>query len=498
VTVPHRTRSYGWFALAGALLVASAPRVEAARLGLRYADGRASRPLPLERAEPASDEQYVSADALCDALGLDRSWKSEARTLLIRAGDHQLQVTVDTRLVLDGNTEIVLHVPVRDDQGNVLLPLEFVERVLTPAMGPGLLLDRSRLELAIGPGESDVLGIDYRSTSDGTEVRVRLARPLRYQSHATSDETVRLLLEDAKVDVLGLAADQPASSIRSTRAEQKGKNAALYFEVSVPVGGVTDRVEDDGKAILLTILPGQVRPEPKPSYVRPLVEVASAADSFDLIVLDAGHGGFDRGVAASGMVEKDVTLRLALAVQPILEHELGMRVLLLRSEDATLSAESRAEAANRAGADMLVSLHCNAAFGGKARGFEVLYASPVRTTAGDAVMAASRSGVADFSPWDTASLPYADRSGVLADIVRNELGRSLDGPNRGARAAPLELLRAVAMPAVQVECGFLTDADEASKLAGAAFPAQLAEGLVASVRKYLERYAKEAPSGGRP
>jgi N-acetylmuramoyl-L-alanine amidase len=288
------------------------------------------------------------------------------------------------------------------------------------------------------------------------------------------------------VEVLALAADQPSTLVHSARAEQKGKDAAVYFEVEPPLGGVSDRLEDAGKTIVLMLLRGQSKPEPAAAYVRPLVEIPSPADSFDLVALDAGHGGFDHGVQASGLLEKNVTLQLAQAVQPLLEHELGVRVLLLRANDETLSAETRAEIANRAGADLLVSLHCNAAFAGGAHGWEVFYAAPVRSPAGDAVLAANRSGVTDFSPWDTASLPFAARSAAFADQVRAELGRALDGPGRGAQPEPIELLRAVAMPAVQVECGFLTDADDASRLSGSEFAARLATGLAAAIRRYRQ------------
>jgi N-acetylmuramoyl-L-alanine amidase len=165
-----------------------------------------------------------------------------------------------------------------------------------------------------------------------------------------------------------------------------------------------------------------------------------------------------------------------------------MRILLLRANDQTLSAETRAELANRAGADLLVSLHCNGAFNSSARGVEVLYPEPTPSTAGDAALAASQSGVAEFNAAETVFLPYADESAVWAEMVRDELADALGGTNRGARAAPIDLLRLVAMPSVQVECGFLTHPQEAARFGTADFADRLATALAAAIDKYRARY----------
>src|SRR5262249_39355954 len=79
--------------------------------------------------------------------------------------------------------------------------------------------------------------------------------------------------------------------------------------------------------------------------------------SLHVIVLDPGHGGGDAGVTEGDVVEKDLTLALARALKPELEHRLNARVLLTRDSDVPLTPDQRAEAANRARADLVLSLH---------------------------------------------------------------------------------------------------------------------------------------------
>ncbi|RLZ13643.1 N-acetylmuramoyl-L-alanine amidase, partial [Proteus mirabilis] len=85
--------------------------------------------------------------------------------------------------------------------------------------------------------------------------------------------------------------------------------------------------------------------------------------------IDGGHGGKDAGAVGNGLQEKDIALAVSLGVKQRLEAEYeDVQVQLSRSTDVFLELEDRTDAANKAGADLLVSIHCNA--GGGAGGFE--------------------------------------------------------------------------------------------------------------------------------
>jgi N-acetylmuramoyl-L-alanine amidase len=461
----------------------------AAELTLRAGDGRRLESLPLERLEDDSDELYVSANALARVLQLERFWKPETRKLVLKTADRRIQVTVDTRLVLNGDADALLRVPVRYRRSSVMLPLEFVERILVPALGD-VRFDRQTLELRTQSPSSDVAGVDYETDGAATLLRVRLRQARRYRVQATSRDLVRLTLSGAVVDPLALAADQPTAGIRSVRAEQSGETGVLYFEVQSGIERVQDRTEDGGRTILVTVHhPAASVPAARPGPAPDLPRMASAPDSFDLVVLDAGHGGFDRGVQGSGLVEKDVNLWLVQQVQPLLQNDLGVRVLLARSDDQTMAVERRAEIANVARADLFVSLHCNAWYDAGARGFEVFHAPP------PAAGTVAPAGI-DFVPWSQAQGPAAPRSQAFAEALQAELGRLLPSPNRGAKPADVELLRGLTMPAVLIEVGFLTHAGEAAQLMQPEFAAALAGGIAAAVRRWRGPLGPASTPGG--
>jgi N-acetylmuramoyl-L-alanine amidase len=456
----------------------------APELRVRAAGGRVAATLPLERLQQGSEEWYVGANGLAEALVLDRFWKPETRKLVLRSGDRRIQVTVDTRLVLDGDQETLLRVPVLYKRGSVMLPLEFVERVLAPRLGSGARFDRAQLELVTSSSDVDVIAVMGEPSETGARTRVRLARELPFHAESASGRMLRLQVTGARLDPVALAAERPAPLVRIVRAEQRGNDGLLFFELEPEFGAFTSRSEDDGRTIVLEITRRDETVSSvgsRAAVLRELVDASTAADSFDVIVLDPGHGGFDRGASASGLEEKNVTLDLALALQPLLANALGARVLVVRSGDETTSAESRAEFANRSLGDVFISLHCNAWYGDGARGMHVAYAPLQRTTAADAALASMRRGVADFAPWSTAHLPYVDRSRRLAEVLVQELSGRSPVPVRAAEASPLEVLLGAAMPAVVIEAGYLTNADDARALAGGGFARQLAEGIAAAL-----------------
>jgi N-acetylmuramoyl-L-alanine amidase len=470
--------------IALAITIAAAGPAAATELGLRWADGRRAAPIPIERLAPESDEFYVSANALAEVLALERFWRPEARKLVLVLGERRVQVTVGTRLVLDGDNEVLLRENVLYRRGSVMLPLEFLERVLVPHLGAGARFERRELELIVGRTTGDVAAVEYEPGPDGTRVRVRLLQPVQYRAQATSRQLVRVRLEGAQIDPVALAADRPAPLVRSLRAEQSAGAALLYFELEPGAGGFLDRSDDGGRTIILDLQRGAAAgPAVATAGQAPRLRLMpDAADSLDVVVLDPGHGGFDRGARAGGLDEPDVTLQLAQALRPILERDLGVRVVLTRESDATLSAGSRAELANRAGGDVLLSLHCNAWYDPHASGFEVLYAPLVQSTAADAALASARRGVTDFVPWGVAHMPYVEQSRTLAQAVAAALESAFGGMGRGVRAADLDVVHGATMPAIAIELGFLTNADDRRRLGDHEFPAKLGAALASALR----------------
>jgi N-acetylmuramoyl-L-alanine amidase len=485
MTLRLRIVSLGIMSLAFALpALAEDVRIE-------YEDGRRTANLALARLENDSMEWFVSADALSRALDLERFWRPELRKLVFKVGDRRIQVTVDTRLVLDEDREILLHVPVRYRGGSVMLPLEFVDAVLDPASDGGIRFRRDNLSIAVGRRETDIVRIEYDARSGDTEVRIHMARGFRHRVQATSHELLRVHIFDARIDPVSVAAERPAPLIRTVRAEQRGEEAVLDRELDRRIDGYESRTRHNGRTIVL-VLQRPLEPMPLPEFKLP--ETAQTAPEPDqkrcnLVVLDAGHGGADTGVQGSGLSEKDVTLELAKRVKRVLERKTNFRVELLRSADRALTHDRRAELANKMGGTVLISLHCNGWFDPAASGFEVLFVGPqTMMESGDMMSRANSNELDDFRPWNSAQLPFAGRSQVLAQLLQIEMGHRLELPNRGAKESDIDFLKGIAMPAVMLEVGFLTNPQEADAVSDQAFANNLAEAVVSAVERYCEQF----------
>ncbi|WP_339271766.1 N-acetylmuramoyl-L-alanine amidase [Paenibacillus sp. FSL K6-1330] len=187
--------------------------------------------------------------------------------------------------------------------------------------------------------------------------------------------------------------------------------------------------------------------------------------------IDAGHGGKDPGAVGNGLKEKDIVLAVSLGVKKKLESDYeGVQVELSRSTDVFLELKERTDAANKAVADLLVSIHCNA--GGGAGGFESF-----RYTNASA---ASRS---------------------LQNVLHSEIMIALKPYNvrdRGQKAANLHMCRESKMPAVLTENLFIDVANDAVKLKRQDVIDALIAGHVAGIAKYLGLKKKEGKPMSNP
>ncbi|HEX6313598.1 MAG TPA: N-acetylmuramoyl-L-alanine amidase [Gemmatimonadaceae bacterium] len=240
-----------------------------------------------------------------------------------------------------------------------------------------------------------------------------------------------------------------------------------------------------------------------------------------LVVVDAGHGGPDRGMsgttsARKKVYEADITLAIAKKLRAALV-ERGVDVLMTRTTDTLIALRDRGRIANEAQATLFLSIHVNAANPRwrnprSARGFETYFLSDAKTE--DERRVAEMENDADRFLGDDveAGDPLAM---VLGDMLQNaylressELAAMVQTgmrpmhpsrSDRGVKQAGFAVLIAARMPAALVEVGFGTNAAEATWLSSARGQEALAEAIASATSKYLADYARRggAALGGR-
>jgi len=229
-----------------------------------------------------------------------------------------------------------------------------------------------------------------------------------------------------------------------------------------------------------------------------------------VVVIDAGHGGPDRGMIGpigtpAWFTEKDVTLSVAKKLATVLRAR-GFEVLMTRTTDTLIALSDRGRMANSNHGDVFISIHCNApgsntAAGARERGFETYFLAEAKTEDERRVQDMENESV----KFETgANAPKGDPLNfIITDMAQNEdLRESSDlaqtiqqglidvhpGPNRGVQQANFAVLRGSYMPAVLVEIGFGSNQSEATYLSDQANQRALARNIAQSVIAYLAHY----------
>jgi N-acetylmuramoyl-L-alanine amidase len=215
------------------------------------------------------------------------------------------------------------------------------------------------------------------------------------------------------------------------------------------------------------------------------------------IVVDAGHGGHDSGtLGPGGIEEKNVVLDVSLRLGRLLKQRLGADVIYTRDDDTFIPLETRTAIANKAQADLFISVHANSSPDASARGVETYYLN--FTTSADALETAAReNAVSDESIHQLSDLvkkiTLQDKiaeSREFAGDVEGSLYNGLEAGNpglkdRGVKKAPFVVLIGANMPSILAEISFLTNPDDAHQLQDPEYRERIAESLYRGVAKYI-------------
>jgi N-acetylmuramoyl-L-alanine amidase len=281
------------------------------------------------------------------------------------------------------------------------------------------------------------------------------------------------------------------------------------------------RFADREEAMASVAAAGEPRPAPRsversrvsPSDLPPL-------HSRRLVVVDAGHGGPDGGMhgpIAGGpqMQEKTVALTVAKRVGAALGKR-GIDVKYTRTTDTLIALDDRGKIANEAHADLFVSIHVNAANPhwkdpGAARGFETYFLAEAKTEdarrveqmENEVVKFEAKSSAAAGDPLsyvlnDMAQNEHLREANDLAELVQQRLAKVHPSPSRGVKQAGFRVLVTAFMPAVLVEIGFGTNAEDAAYMTNAAKVEELSAAIADGVVDYLKRYQRRVTASKGP
>lgn len=224
------------------------------------------------------------------------------------------------------------------------------------------------------------------------------------------------------------------------------------------------------------------------------------------VVLDAGHGGKDLGANYYGFIEKNIALAVVLKVGKQLEKYPDIQVVYTRKTDVFVELIERARIANRANANMFLSIHCNAAPKGQAYGTETFVMGLTKNASNlevakkeNAVITLESDYKMKYEGYDPKSPEsiigitllqeeYLDQSITIATKIQNEYTNKLERKNRGVKQGPFLVLNQTSMPSVLTELGFLSYKPEGAYLNSEKGQDELAKGIADAILSYKKEY----------
>ena len=382
--------------------------------------------------------------------------------------------------------------------------------------------------------------VRYWSNEDYTRVVLQLDREVKFQKQVLSDpDRIYFDLEQAVVDshIVNQSYDVNGLFIRKIRVGENRPNVVrvvldfdrisqhTVFALYDPFRIVIDTRGNSREAKSTAQVERRETDVPTPPQTGAKVEAGPEPDQVEAasptiqgnwtltrtlglkvgrVVIDPGHGGKDTGtIGPGGLREKDVVLRVGLALRDLLRERLGTDVILTRDTDRFIPLEERTAIANEKGADLFISIHANASRNRRASGVET-YVLDFATNASEIEVASRENATAQRNIRDLEDLlrkialgDYNQESRDLAQAVQGQLitGLSLNGhkqKDRGIRQAPFIVLIGSNMPSILTEIGFISNPEDEKFYKTDAAYREVAEAIYRGIEAYFRSLGNPA------
>ncbi len=349
---------------------------------------------------------------------------------------------------------------------------------------------------------ADIQALRVWAGPDHTRAVFDISGPLEYKLF-TLENPDRLVL-DIEGSTLSETFSAPKASglLGGVRTgKQGGRDLRVVFDLTEgvrPKSFLLPPADKLGHRLVIDLLPTAAKAAP---VVRTVEQAVPSTERNVIIAIDAGHGGEDPGaIGPGGLHEKRVVLAIAKELESLFNREQGYRAVMIREGDYYIGLKQRRDLARKTQADLLISVHADAFTSPKAQGSSV-YALSNRgaSSAMAAFLAASENStdaiggvliegkdddlvkiLTDLSM--TASLEASLRIG---SHVLDRMGRLTHLHSKRVEQAAFAVLKAPDIPSILVETGFISNPEEARKLANAGHQRKLARAIFDGVHHHF-------------
>src|SRR5690554_1319133 len=458
---------------------------------------------------------YFSVIHFAEAASINYYYNSDAQKIELKFSDYNLKITSKNPFLVltsrKNNSSEEYQLPTStyffDEQ--IFVPLIYSIEIFKKASGNNFSYEAGRIivkgeiipEVTEKKTGFDITGISIDEKLNGTLVRVKSKKRILTYTSSYKNNVLKIIFRNVNADVEKLKLSNGKGLIKKIDARNIGSDTEIEFTLGNEY--TTNEVlnAEGSNDILITIhnkifSRNEEREKNKQKW------------EFDVIVIDAGHGGKDAGaIGVNGVKEKDVNLGIALKLGKLIEKNIkDVKVVYTRDDDTFVELFKRGKIANENGGKLFISIHCNstAKKPSNASGFEVYLLRPGRTAEAIAIAERENSVIEfeenperyekltdeNFILVTMAHSAYMKYSEKFSDILNKQMSVDLSIPSRGIKQAGFYVLVGASMPGVLIETGFLSNKNDADYLKSNKGQNEIANAIFKSIQSFKEYYEK--------
>jgi N-acetylmuramoyl-L-alanine amidase len=472
---------------------------------------------------------YISLKSFAEELSLSRLYNPNAKKMEIKFSDYIIKFTARNQFVVltsktDNTQEIYqMQVPALFSTEDILIPLQYSSELLSKAYGKEIKILESMLENETSRDSSeisentaeeekadtanletinfDITGISLDVKANGTLVRIKSEKRIGKFSQSIIDGILFLNLMGSNLDTVSINSVQPAGLVKKITAKNILDNSQIEFELGDNYDASEVIRVNNSNDLLVTIH--------NKMFANNVTDKNKERWKFDAVVIDAGHGGKDPGaIGVNGVEEKKINLSIALKLGVLIKNNLpGVKVYYTRDTDKFVELYKRGKIANERNGNLFISIHCNSTKKKPTNltGFEVYLLRPGRTREAIEIAEMENSVInyednpkryqeltdENFILVTMAHSSFMKYSEKFSEILSNEFEDDDNLKSAGVKQAGFYVLVGASMPSVLLECGYLSNRNDAAYLTSKKGQEKTAETIYKAVKKFKEDYDRE-------
>jgi N-acetylmuramoyl-L-alanine amidase len=449
---------------------------------------------------------YISFSQLVEILGGMLDWDLVGHRISYVRENNHLEFTVDSPYFKLNDTVYNLTFPVKLTDGQLYLPpttfIPFLNRVSPQQITYSEQSGNIRIESEY----FNVTDIAFSRKANGLLVEIYLTTTLAYDIFLTEGNWINVSIRDAKLNQSKILSRKDSRFMYRLKTHQIGETGQVSFRLKRNVEKWHHKIVYDPPRIQISIADAAFNLDTADT-----APVIGPDNKIDVIVIDPGHGGGDYGaIGKGGTREKDVALGISKELAKLIRKDKQFKVIMTRDRDKTLTLQQRANVANKAAADLFISIHANSSLKKNVRGWNVFFLAQAKNDSARAVAQFENSAflkdqrIADSDP-SAGSISYGEDPilGILNEMIMTEfqaeshdfammadreMRRAVDIPARGVDQAGFYVLNMVFSPSVLVESGFISNKNEEKLLKSSKYQKKVAKAIYEAIKRFRSKY----------